>query len=121
MKRWIAVLFLSAELAILAPAAVASRPPTSHELNAIAYIAGKRHLGCQLYPAGTCRTFIRVSTVSPAWAAFYIRQRGRHSKVQPDVASFHHGRRGWHVHQVGNGGGCDMPRAAKRDLNLFCF
>jgi hypothetical protein len=65
---------------------------------------------------------VRVSTVRHGWAAAYIRARlGHEGTVQPDVARVRRKRGRWRVHQIGNGGGCGVPQAVRRDLRLRCL
>jgi hypothetical protein len=103
----------------LASPADARRPPTKQERAAILRAAGN---GCALYPPGSCRWVVRVSTARRGWAAVYIRpRRGQEGTVQPDVASLRRTRGRWRVHQRGNGGGCGVPASVRRDLDLACY
>jgi hypothetical protein len=99
----------------------ARRPPTTKERAAILRGVGAS-FGCGLYPAGSCRLVVRVSTVRPGWAAVYLRpRRGYEDMVQRDVASVRRRNGRWRAHQVGNGGGCGVPNGVKRDLRLACY
>jgi hypothetical protein len=64
-----------------------------------------------------------VSTARRSWAAVYLRPAKKRyaNEVQSDLASFHRRQRIWRLHQVGNGGGCGVPRSVRRDLRLACF
>lgn len=107
---------LATVLAAALPAQ-AARAPNARERAAILRVAPH-----PAYRHGTYRRVVRVSTVSVAWAAVYIAPtRGHAREVQADVASFSRRRGRWHLHQVGNGGGCHMPRAVRRDLRLACY
>lgn len=107
--------------ALVAPAADARRKPTKRERTAILRALHER-AGCFAYPAGTCHEVVRVATVRMGWSAVYIRPtRGNESAVQSDVASLKRRNGRWRVHQLGNGGGCGVPRAVVRDLKLACY
>lgn len=98
--------------------ASAARPASPHERAAI--LRGAHlHLG---YAPDSYRLVVRISTRSRHWAAIYIRPGAGHAgEVQSDVVSVRRVRRGWRRHQVGNGGGCGVPRAVRRDLRLACY
>lgn len=102
---------------VVVSTALASRPATPSERVAILRAAPKSP-----YPPGYARLTVKVSTVSSAWAAVYIRaRRGHANQVQPDVVSLQRQGGRWAVHQQGNGGGCRMPARVKRDLRLACY
>jgi hypothetical protein len=107
--------------ALVPPTADARRKPTKRERTAILR-ALHEHAGCFAYPAGTCHEVVRVSTARKAWSAVYIRPaRDNENAVQSDVASLKRRNGRWQVHQLGNGGGCSVPRAVVRDLKLACY
>ena|SRR5688572_2238851 len=115
------VIALSLVAALLAAApADASRKPTTVEVGRITdALYGK--FGCQAYPEGSCKLVVRVSTENQRWAAAYVRPtRGNEDVVQRDVASLERRNHRWRVHQIGNGGGCQVPPAVDEDLHLFC-
>jgi hypothetical protein len=108
-------------LALSVADADARRKPTEKERRAILRAVEQRG-GCSAYPPGSCHMVVRVSTVRHGWAAADIWARpGREGTVQPDVASVRHKRGRWRVHQIGNGGGCGVPQAVRRDLRLRCL
>jgi excisionase family DNA binding protein len=120
MRAWrsqmLGVLVL-ALLIVSNSSALAARQPTSNEKRAIL-----QHFQGSPYPAGWARLAIRVSTVDHRWAAVYIRAtKGHFRQVQPDAASLYHTQsHGWVIHQIGNGGGCGLPRRVRADLQLYC-
>jgi hypothetical protein len=107
-------------LGLAVPAVEARRLPTRAERAAI-----MRHVDRQAYYktyGRECVAFaLRVSTVDSHWAAVTVRRAKRTCDVQGDVQSFHRGRSGWRSHQLGNGGGCNMPAAVRDDLRLACY
>jgi hypothetical protein len=112
------LLLVSVAVLTIAPASVASRPPTHSEKRAILRAAPSSP-----YPKGWASLTVRVSTVDSRWAAVYISaNRGHQHQVQPDAASIYHTRRhGWVTHETGNGGGCGVPVRVSRDLHLACY
>jgi len=110
-------------LLALAGTALADRAPTRAERSAILDAVGLEGRGpdCGTYPPGSCRIWVRVSTANPHWGAVFIGPAAHQKFVQPDVASVHKRRGRWSVHQVGNGGGCDVPARVQRDLRLACY
>lgn len=94
----------------------ASRKPKSPEREKIERaLRGK--FDCSLV-AGKCTRKIRVSTKRQTWAAAYIKGS---KTVQGDVASLKKKKGRWRIHQIGNGGGCDVPKKVVKDLNLACY
>ena len=69
------------------------------------------------FVSGSCHRKIKVSTKKQTWAAAYISG----SAVQPTSASIHRKHHSWHVHQIGNGGGCGVPSKVRKDLKLDCY
>jgi hypothetical protein len=108
---------------LLPPAADARRKPTKGERTAILRaLHGTNRFSCQGYPAGSCKEVVRVSTARKGWSAVYISPtKGNENTVQSDVASLKRRNGRWRVHQIGNGGGCGVPRAVARDLKLACY
>ena len=107
--------------ALVAPAADARRKPTKRERTAILAALHKR-ASCSIYPAGSCQEVVRVSTARKGWSAVYIGPKpGHDGEVQPDLASLKRRNGRWRVYQLGNGGGCGVPRAVVRDLKLACY
>lgn len=75
-----------------------------------------------VYPAGSYRFKVSVSTAARGWAAVLILPTGSGQGVQPDVISARRvGPGRWKQHQMGNGGGCHMPDRVRRDLGLYCY
>jgi hypothetical protein len=74
------------------------------------------------YPKGWARLTVLISRIDPRWAAVYVTGTPGHvDQVQADAASvFHTARRGWVVHQAGNGGGCGVPARVRAELQLSC-
>lgn len=107
-------------LALVAAApASASRPANPNETRLIS--AALNGIGCDFYEPGACEYRFRVSTKNQRWAAARIVARPHHPEVQEDIASLYHGKARWRVHQAGNGGGCDVPKAVRKDLHLVCY
>lgn len=106
---------------LITPGADARRRATPSERAAIIKAAHGR-ISCKGYPAGSCVVKVRVSTARRGWAAAYVRpvQPGSNT-VQSDVASFRRVNGRWRLHQVGNGGGCSVPRSVVKDLALACY
>lgn len=106
-------------------AANADRPATKRERTQILRAAHRQSAGpgCRGYPHGHCRERVRVSTVRSSWAAVGIGPSSKQyeGEVQRDVVSMHRRRGRWRLHQEGNGGGCNMPAAVRRDLRLACY
>lgn len=106
-------------------AANASRVPSAKEREAV-LDAGNGRVSCYggepPYPADTCFLKVRISTARKGWAAVYVRptRKGR-GTVQPDVATVKKVRGRWRISQVGNGGGCGVPAAVRRDLKVACY
>lgn len=112
LRRW-AIWTLSVSLlaaALAAPVADARRKPTKRERTAILAALHTR-ASCSIYPAGSCQEVVRVSTATKGWSAVYIGPKpGHEGEVQGDVASLKRRNGHWRVHQLGNGGGCGVPR-----------
>jgi uncharacterized membrane protein len=99
----------------------ASRNPTDAEKRGIVHVLDVKGQNCDIYPAGSCRVRIKVSSENQSWAAAYILPTpGHEGTVQGDIVSLVRKHHRWRVHQVGNGGGCDVPSPVVRDLHLFC-
>ena len=76
-------------------------------------------VSCDVFPEeAECHRRFRVSTVNERWAAAYI--RGGSGEVQGGAASAKRKNHRWHVVQIGNGGGCDVPKPVRQDLGLGC-
>jgi hypothetical protein len=115
---------LAVLVAIAMPApATANRPAKPAEAEAIYATLAAGGLTCaSLYPAGICREAIVISTAKRHWAVARIRpEENGENTVRPEDISLHLRGGVWSVHQVGNGGGCHVPRKARRDLHLLCF
>jgi hypothetical protein len=116
---------LAAALIVLtllaAGSAQAARKPTTKDRRAI--VAAVK-LPSLTYPKGSYYLVVRVSTAHSKrrWAAVYIRPHFDYQDVvQQDVASVVRRRGKWRAHQIGNGGGCGVRRAVRRDLKLDCY
>jgi hypothetical protein len=122
MRRATALCSLLAFIAVPASAA-ANRPATDAEAQAIEATLTARGLTCaSRYPPGTCREVIIVSTAKHHWAVARIRPDvNGENTVEPEDISLRLRAGVWSIHQVGNGGGCDVPRKARRDLHLLCL
>lgn len=101
---------------LIAGASEAARNPTKPEKHKIARVLERHGFDCS-FVAGSCHRKIKVSTKRQTWAAAYISG----SQVQGDVASLHRKHHKWHVHQIGNGGGCGVPSKVRDDLKLACY
>ena len=119
MSAFFALLAVTA----LPAAAVANRPATEAEAQAIEATLTARGLTCaSRYPPGTCREAIVVSTAKRHWAVARIRPDvNGENTVEPEDISLRLRAGAWSIHQIGNGGGCDVPRKARRDLHLLCL
>lgn len=104
-------------LAVAAPAG-ADRKPNDRERAGITAALDSADFSCDLFPGASCRRTIKVSTENERWAAGYIRGG---PEVQGGVASLVRKKHRWRVHQIGNGGGCEVPSAVTRDLDLACY
>lgn len=91
----------------------APKPPERAKI--VRALEGK--FDCDLFPGASCNRKLRVSTKSQRWAAAYIDGKD----VQPAVASLERSNHRWKIHQIGNGGGCDVPEKVVKDLHLACF
>lgn len=115
--------FGAALLLLCAATADARRMPTRAERTAIMREFDRQSF-YDAYGADCVAFAIRVSTVNPRWAAVSIRGTRRSCSVQGGVESFHRpslrGQR-WRSHQLGNGGGCNMPSGVRADLRLACY
>jgi hypothetical protein len=118
MKRTviIAASLIIAVLLIAVATSNAARNPTKPEKRKIARVLERKGFDCS-FVAGGCHRKIKVSTKLETWAAAYIRGSG----VQGAVASLHRKNHKWRVHQIGNGGGCGVPRKVRKDLKLACY
>jgi hypothetical protein len=122
---WLVVVALLLLAGTLAPGADANRKPRPGERKAIYATLAAENLTCSRYQPGSCKLNFRISDVNNRWAAARIRPdvTGENT-VMPVTISLHRekrkGRR-WKVRDVGNGGGCDVPRRPRRDLNLICL
>jgi hypothetical protein len=115
------VLVALSMLAIAAPAiAEARRLPTRAERMAIMRQVDRQAF-YETYGRECVAFALRVSTVDSRWAAVTVQRTKRSCNVQGDVESFHRGSAGWRRHQLGNGGGCNMPAAVRDDLRLACY
>jgi hypothetical protein len=118
MRRALAV---GIAVALLFPAgtAHADRKPSDREKQKITRAFDRAGFSCDIFvEASRCTRRIRVSTVNERYAAGYI-SGGQF--VQSGAASVRRKNHRWHVVQVGNGGGCDLPKPVMRDLRLECF
>ena len=115
--RLAAVCTLVVALALAAPAG-ADRKPNDREREGIIRALDDAGFSCDVFPGSRCRRTIKVSTENERWAAGYIKGG---AEVQGGVASVKRKNHRWRIHQVGNGGGCDMPNPVARDLRLECF
>lgn len=119
MRRTVSVVMsVGIILLLIASAATseAARNPTRPEKHKIRQVLDRNGVSCAIWP-GSCHRKIKVSTKLETWAAAYITG----PQVQGDVASLHRKHHKWHVHQVGNGGGCGVPRKVRKDLRLACY
>jgi hypothetical protein len=115
MRKLLSILVVAVLVFGLAAASEAARNPTKAEKEKIAQ-ALKGKFDCSMV-GGSCHRKIKVSTKQQTWAAAYISG----SAVQGDVASLHRKHHRWHVHQIGNGGGCGVPEDVAGDLKLACY
>lgn len=119
------VVRLGLVMAVVAVAAVAGvapagadRKPNDREREDISRVLNNAGFSCDAFPGMRCHRTIKVSTVNERWAASYV---SGGPGVQGGVASLGRKKHRWRIHQVGNGGGCEMPSAVVRDLGLDCF
>lgn len=109
-------------IAVCAAPVEASRNPSKKEAAAIGSVIAEAGLSCARYPPGVCKQAIRVSTKRVGWAAVRIRPEvNGESIVNPQDISLRHRGERWRIIEVGNGGGCGLPRKVKRDLHLICL
>src|SRR4051794_12875495 len=108
----IASLALIATSIAVAPAG-ADRKPNDRERESISRVLNNSGVSCDAFPGMRCHRTIKVSTVNERWAASYV---SGGPGVQGGVASLERKNHRWRIHQVGNGGGCDVPSAVARDL-----
>jgi hypothetical protein len=108
---------------VVVASAEANRPPKPAEAQEIFAVLEAEGLTCAAqYPPGTCRETIRVSTRNKRWAVVHIRpEENGETIVRAIDVSLHRDEAGWRIHQVGNGGGCRVPRKPRRDLHLICL
>ncbi|MFN2612319.1 MAG: hypothetical protein ABR536_02990, partial [Solirubrobacterales bacterium] len=99
--------------------------PTKREAANIFTALAAANKTCARYPAGSCKITFSVSEVNPRWAAAKIRADANgENTVVPETISLHRKHpKGhfWTIHEVGNGGGCGVPRRPRRDLHLICL
>ncbi len=95
----------------------AARNPSKHEKKGIVKALQREGFDCRFVATGSCHRKIKVSTKRQTWAAAYISG----SQIQGDVASLHRKHHKWHLHQLGNGGGCGVPKQVRRELKLACY
>ena len=103
-------------LLIVSTTSEAARNPTKPEKKGIARALEREGFDCS-FVSGGCHRKIKVSTKKQTWAAAYISG----SAVQPTSASIQRKHHSWHVHQIGNGGGCGVPKKVRNDLKLACY
>lgn len=122
MRRGTAILVVVAGCVGIT-SAEASRAPKPAETREIFAVLQAEGLTCAAqYPPGICRETIRISTRNKRWAVDHIRpEENGENIVQAIDISLHRGEAGWRIHQVGNGGGCGVPRKPRRDLHLICL
>ena len=76
-------------------------------------------------PAGTCQIHFRISTVNSRWASAKVRPdlNGENIVKPLDVGLRRPHRKGgaWEVKSIGNGGGCNVPKRPRHDLDLICL
>lgn len=114
-------LFAVALAGVFAAPALADRKATPGEREKIEPALTRAGFDCDIYPPGSCRLEIRISTENERWAGAYIRARHDDPQVQPEAGSLEHKHHRWTVHQVGNGGGCNVPSRVAKDLHLECY
>lgn len=118
MRRATAIALLAC-LAVTADADASRKPTPSERVAILVAIDKTGRFSCD--PA-VCRRVVRVSTARRGWAAIHIRPRPAYrDSLQSATSSAKRCRGRWRAHQIGNGGGCDVPAVVVRDLRLACY
>ncbi len=119
------VIFALVGLLVVAVPVSAERRPKPGEVAGIYSTLAVQGLTCAQYQPGTCQIKFRVSTVNGRWASARIRPdlNGENTVMPADVALRRPHLKGgaWEIKSIGNGGGCNMPKRPRHDLNLICL
>jgi hypothetical protein len=108
-------------IAFPAPSVGRSKPASERQRAEIIRVL-ERHGQAACIAQGICRIKVRISTENSRWAGVYIRpKQGYADQVQADAGSLFRRNHRWRIHQLGNGGGCDVPREVAEDLRLACY
>lgn len=120
-------IYALAIVALLAAAlpASASRRPTKREAADILTALAAANKTCARFPADSCKLGFAVSEANPRWAVAKIRPsvNGENTVAPETISLYRKNRAGhfWAVHEIGNGGGCNMPKRPRRDLHVICL